>query len=494
MKKSLTLLGLCAMGLATRAQIAPNSPAPDFTGTDINGNTWHLNELLDQGKTVIMDISATWCGPCWNYHNSNALEDLWAAHGPDGTNDVMVLFIEGDGTTNNDDLHGLTTASQGDWTAGTPYPIIDDNSIADDYQITYFPTIYKICPNRVVTEVGQLPAADLWAECQTCLGLAETGSNVSLITYTGPSHACQDGTMNIPVKIQNRGTAPLTTCNLDVLENGSVIASTTWNGNLATYAMATVTFQNVAFSDPSALSVHVSTPDVDASDDVLTPTIAAFPNSQANIYFDLTLDYFCSETTWKLRNSANTVVESGGPYTCGSNGGGADANTTKHYSWTLPYDCYSVEILDAYGDGLYSSGYTGNHADGSWLLRDGSYDVLWSGDPTVDINQIYFSSTTGGMKVNAPVGIEENSLSNSLNIYPNPSNGMVWVNFSMSKASDIRFELYNSVGALVRNMNTSAPAGVQVRQFDMSDLSNGAYYLNIMADGVKTSRMITIAK
>ena len=494
MKKSLTLLGIAALGLTTRAQIANFSAAPDFTGTDIDGNTWHLNELLDQGKTVIMDVSATWCAPCWAYHNSGALEDLYAAHGPNGDNTVMVLMVEGDGTTNNDDLHGLTSESQGDWTAGTPYPIIDDAGIADDYQITYFPTIFKICPNRVVTEVGQMEAADLYAECQACLGVAETGTNVSLITYTGALTACQDGTLDIPVKIQNRGTDALTTCDLEVRENGTAIANTTWTGNLATYALGTVTFQDVAFADPSAITVHMITPDADASDDVLTPGIQSFPNSQANITFNLLTDFYCSETTWKLKNSAGTTVEQGGPYDCSANGGGDEANTQFSYSWVLPYDCYSIELMDSYGDGLYGQYGSDPEPNGAYSLVAGNGDVLWASDEEADIYTIYYSSITGGMKVNAPVGIEENALNSSLNIYPNPSNGTVFVSFSTNKASEVRFELYNALGAMVRNMNTAAPAGVQIRQFDLNELSNGAYYLNIMADGMKTSRMITIAK
>ena len=493
MKKSLTLLGLAAMGLTTQAQIANFSAAPDFTGTDVNGTEWNLFDLLNQGKTVIMDVSATWCGPCWAYHQGGALEELYNEHGPDGTNDVMVLWIEGDNTTGQADLEGTTSESQGDWITGTPFPIIDDASIGDDYEVGYFPTIYKICPNRVVTEVGQLDAADLYAECQACLGLATPGMNVSMITYTGALEACQDGTMDIPVKIQNRGTDALTTCNLDVLEGGNVIASTVWNGNLASYAMGTVTFQDVAFGDPSALTVHMSTPDADASDDVLDPGIEAFLNSDEHITFTLNTDWYCSETTWKLRNSANTVVESGGPYDCASGGGGDEASTTFTYEWTLPNDCYSLELIDSYGDGLYCQ-YTGVTADnGSWSVVNGNGDVLWEASTEIDVNGIFFASTKGGMKITA-VGMEENALSNSLNIYPNPSNGLVNVNFSMDKASEIRFELYNALGSMVRNMNTSAPAGLQLRQFDMSELSNGVYYLNIMANGMKTSRMVTIAK
>lgn len=300
--------------------------------------------------------------------------------------------------------------------------------------------------------------------------------------------------MNIPVKFQNLGTNALTTANFEVREGSNVVASQTWNGNLATYALGTLTFNNVAFNDPSQLSVHIVTPDVDAGDDVLNPGIAAFPNSYAHITFNLTLDYFCSETTWKLRNSAGTVVQSGGPYNCASAGGGADANALQSYSWWLPNDCYSMEIIDAYGDGLYSSGYNPPHDDGSWEMHDENGLSLWHGDPNEDINEIYFASTTGGMKVDAPAGIEENELGNSLSIRPNPSNGQIFVNYSLTKASAVNISVYNALGALVLNSNSSVPAGLVSKQMDLSDLDNGVYILNIVANGMKTARMITIAK
>lgn len=500
MRKTLTLVGFAALGLAAQAQMAPNSVAPDFTANDINGNSQHLYALLDAGYTVFMDISAAWCGPCWAYHQSGALEDLYAAHGPDGDNTVRVLFIEGESTNTGAQITGTSTGtthanySQGDWTAGTPYPIIDNATIANNYQITYFPTIYKICPNRIVNEVGQLPADQLWATVSSCMGVAVSGTNAALIAYTGPGQACEQGTLTIPVTIQNRGTNPLTSATLEVHEGGNTIATQPWSGNLATYAVANVNITNVSYNDPSALSVHLVTPDADAGDNVLTPAITALPNAMANITFNLTLDYYCSETTWKLKNSAGTTVQSGGPYSCGSNGGGADANTFHQYNWTLPYDCYSLEIDDAYGDGLYSSGYNPSHPDGYWDLRDGSGTVLWYGDPNEDINEIYFSSTTGGMKVNAPAGIEENELNSSLTIFPNPSNGQIFLNYNLSRAAQVNVEVYNTLGELVANTSSSVPAGLQSKQMDLGNLDNGVYYLNIIADGIKTARMITISK
>ncbi len=168
--KRLLLLAFVALACAPRlfAQLPPGTVAPDWTETSITGSTYHLYDMLNQGKVVYIDFSATWCGPCWNYHNSHALRDLYLAHGPSGDNKARVFFIEGDGSTNTNCLYGPTGCvggTQGNWVTGTPYPIIDDNdeNTTSNYAIAYFPTIYGICPmNKQVYETGQLTATGLW--------------------------------------------------------------------------------------------------------------------------------------------------------------------------------------------------------------------------------------------------------------------------------------------------------------------------------------------
>ena len=82
------------------AQLPAGTVAPDFTVTDLAGQSWHQYDLLAQDKIVVLEIGATWCSPCWAYHNGGALQEFYAAHGPAGDGRAQVLFIESDPSTN----------------------------------------------------------------------------------------------------------------------------------------------------------------------------------------------------------------------------------------------------------------------------------------------------------------------------------------------------------------------------------------------------------
>ena len=190
MKNILLILFLC-LSTVINAQLPNGSTAPDWTLTDLNGTTHNLYSYLDSGYTVFIDFSAVWCTPCWNYHNGGALENLYIQHGPSGypnvdsntTNDVMVFFIEGDQATAAE-LGGGGSWTLGDWITGTPYPIIstdgtvNNDNVVYNYDIGFFPTIYRICPDKILIEAGQSSYPyNLVAGCNIT-------SNIKEIDYT----------------------------------------------------------------------------------------------------------------------------------------------------------------------------------------------------------------------------------------------------------------------------------------------------------------------
>lgn len=62
------------------------SVAPDFTVYDLEGNAWKLSDF--QGKPVILNFWATWCGPC--KEELPELQAAWEEYG----NQIHFLIVD----------------------------------------------------------------------------------------------------------------------------------------------------------------------------------------------------------------------------------------------------------------------------------------------------------------------------------------------------------------------------------------------------------------
>ena len=76
---------------------AAKTPTPlktsEYVAKDINGNDHDIDAILKSGKSIMIDISAVWCGPCWTLHQSGALERLYKKFGPEGSNQIEVFWV-----------------------------------------------------------------------------------------------------------------------------------------------------------------------------------------------------------------------------------------------------------------------------------------------------------------------------------------------------------------------------------------------------------------
>ncbi len=173
--KQLLVLSLFLPGLGASAQLPNGSTAPDFTLTDYYGSTHNLYSYLDAGKTVFVEIFAAHCPSCWAYHQTHRLKNIYEAYGPDATDELMVLALEYDQWNDSNAFTGNHEpwVTQGNWLEGTPYPIFNvedpDRGVFTDYNVTFYPVIYKICPDGIVEGVSTSQTeAQLYQLVQAC--------------------------------------------------------------------------------------------------------------------------------------------------------------------------------------------------------------------------------------------------------------------------------------------------------------------------------------
>jgi PKD repeat protein len=87
-------------------------------------------------------------------------------------------------------------------------------------------------------------------------------------------------------------------------------------------------------------------------------------------------------------------------------------------------------------------------------------------------------------------GIDEYGLSNSINVYPNPSNGVFNLNVSFAEAQTLHVKVYSLIGALVFEQSQKEVKNAVI-PINLSEKGNGAYLLQITSkNGTVTKRIV----
>ena len=484
MKRNFTLMLLlvCA-SFMVKAQLPDGSIAPDFTATDIDGNTHTLYDYLDQGKTVVIDFMATWCGPCWSYHNTHATTDLWDLYGPDGTDEMVVLMIESDDDTELECLYntaGCTGGTTGDWVSISPFPIIDDHTIGPNFDVGYYPTIYHICPNRIIVEAGQVSTDDLYARNGDCLN-ASGDNNAGILKYEGFAGSfCGSETFAPSVKFQNLGLMEMTSASFELWANGNMVETMGWTGSLTTYQFDDIVFNDITLTEATTLEIKITdvngTTDEDDSNNSISVDITAAP--VANSFYltlELLTDNYGSETSWDVKDANGNTLASGSGY----------SNNTLYEEQIFleENDCHTFNIYDSYGDGICCS-----FGQGSYKLLDPDGNVLFEGGEFADEFREAF-------EVSGAVGVKELDAVTGLSVFPNPVKANLNVQFNLTENMPLNVTVFNTLGQQVEVVtNQDFTVGSHTLNVDASNFSNGVYYVRFANGEKQLTSKFTVLK
>ncbi|MGK4569339.1 T9SS type A sorting domain-containing protein [Flavobacterium sp. 3HN19-14] len=162
-------------------------------------------------------------------------------------------------------------------------------------------------------------------------------------------------------------------------------------------------------------------------------------------------------------------------YVGGANGGGIDANTTKTQNVTLTADnCFSVELLDTYGDG--------------WNLGNTPHGLeIFSADNTslLDIPVGNFGTllSKGNALTTTNLGVATPEVK-SFGLYPNPSTGIVNINTD----SPVNVAVMDVTGKVV----FSASNVTSQTQLNLSGLQKGMYIAKISGENTSTTEKVIL--
>jgi len=261
------------------------------------------------------------------------------------------------------------------------------------------------------------------------------------------------------VKIQNNGNNNLTSVDFEYSINGGDVASYTWSGDLESFEETLVQLPGVPYTIQGTNTINVSV----ANDDDNTNNDASSSFGQTDLtstnYITLLLntDDYGNETTWTIRDSSGTIVESGGPY---------NNNTTINESFVLQTGgCHEFRIMDAGGNG-----------SSSVVLYDSNSDPLYSSGGN------YGSGEAASFIADGVLATNSNILE-FVSIYPNPANEIL--NIKNAENSDI--EIYDLLGRVILSKSNISLN----EQINVSRLTTGTYIIKITNNNqVKTEKFI----
>jgi hypothetical protein len=194
-----------------------------------------------------------------------------------------------------------------------------------------------------------------------------------------------------------------------------------------------------------------------------------------NIKIYIVQDQWGEQITWDLINSAGEIVANGGPYQHLVGSGSTNINV-ENVTNIPTGECYLFRIYDSNNNGICC-----NYGNGYYYIKD-AHGNRFIGNES---NGSYGAGASELFSIRRnDDGIEE-TMSNSISIYPNPANSKIFVDGENIGV----VEVYNSLGQKVNTVEGSEHTSVDMTSFD-----NGVYVVRVITnEGNVRTQKVTIA-
>lgn len=530
------------------ATLTDGALSPDFTLTDINGNTFNLYQQLESGKTVFLEFVAAWDENCWNYHHAQHLQSLYALHGPSGTcsDDVIVVLIEADLTSGLDVLDGSSSISAGNWISDTPYPIFNPSSdaIIEDFLITSFPTIYRICPSKIVRSNGQVSTTTHVASIDACSITNDVG-----IREDAPFYYCNGSV--VPKVVIHNFAYPLSlqqaeiTWAIDGVEQSPI----TWNGSIDPGTEELYSLPQIALTagihEISCSLVNLAPNSFDLNEANNCLKFILYVGESVFNVIDVNQDFSDPEFPYSAWVADNPDLSNGWEFT--SHEGGmmmldfftyGDVNevdvlfagpvdfqnaAAAYLSFDVAYAPYSDSLFDGLGVAVSSDcGETWSdvfYKEGQELATSMPltepflpYPGLWRSE-CIDLsaftgsesllvsfigfngwgNNLYLDNVGFGSSCVVDIPVVATAL-NDLVVFPNPASHEIHLMGELSAKNIVQCTLHDLTGKIAAAWNTSQLSIGNVTTLDCSALPGGVYTLRVNCEDSVFSTKVTVVR
>ncbi|RTZ04755.1 T9SS type A sorting domain-containing protein [Flavobacterium bomense] len=292
------------------------------------------------------------------------------------------------------------------------------------------------------------------------------------------------GTSFIPViRIVNKGSATLTQASISYGIDNNNLQTYNWTGSLANNESQNITLNSLTTTGgnhdfSSTITSTNRKTDQNSANNSDTINFDITKNYASNtVVFSLQQDYYGSETTWNLTNSAGTVLYKGGPYTDLPETGPLPDPIKATFD-LAGNDCYTFTIFDTQDDGICCD------------FGNGSYTVSTPTNEIIATGGAFGGTQSKSFRIGSLSTVDIEKL-NSVYLYPNPTSNILNVVSENKLNTPEVYTIINTLGQILKSKKIESAEDLQI---NVSHLSQGIYFLKLSKNQSETTTIPFIKK